>query len=325
MHLHLRLFIVACLASSLACMKPRAALDGGEGEHSSADAAGVRDATDILDPADAANFQDGTVTDSQVAADGGQTDVGDFSRDARTSENVDGGSDPLSCEVTLCIAGTGPRDEGGNAPFGEVCRNTHGIVEQCSGAVCQPLFAAYSWQTAFAALFARLDTNHDDSVDTRDEVCRINLAGYSWGGGDIIRVANAYLSDARVADARREIERLVLVSTYRPIVAAIDIPERVRRHWNYRYSVASASDCTASSFGGPYMGLRPRCAPPSACTDYDYSQNPSVTFVGATMSLPGSAIDHCNITDIAAPALIANLNTGMDHPMAPATTPVEIR
>jgi hypothetical protein len=228
-------------------------------------------------------------------------------------------------QVTLCMAGALTREDGGNPLVEALCNVLPNRLEDCGGARCYPMFAFASTNAAIDALVEALDDNGDGAVDAHDSPCEINLLGYSWGGVNVLSVAESFGSDPRVSTTRNRIDRVALLDAYSPLAGSdLAVPLNVARLWSYRHSVAPASDCSAAAPLGPYLGLPPRCDPSrSVCTDYDYSLAFAVGFTGLSgLSYRGDEVDHCYLPDAAGRAVFNNFTTGADDPQAPPSVPV---
>ncbi len=238
-----------------------------------------------------------------------------------------GGGAPV-CRVTICLNGAyvGDPMNGGNGWFDSVCAAAPGILEHCkSNGKC---YHSFEWiggtGQAEDALVEALDKNKDGVVDAKDPPCHILVGGYSWGGVNARNFAEDLQKDKRYAPERRRVHRMVVIDPYQPTVGKLDIPPNVDAFWEFRHTVAPPNDCSSSSPLGPYKGLVPRCKEGKFCRDYDYSLSGGATFPtysGKPKSYLGKQIDHCNITDVAGPAMLS-LMVDKSYSPAPKSVPV---
>jgi pimeloyl-ACP methyl ester carboxylesterase len=159
-------------------------------------------------------------------------------------------------------------------------------------------------------------------LDGSDEVCQLDVIGYSWGGVNAVDLAKRMHADARVR-APWGVTRLVLLDAFQP-GAKLTIPPNVERVVSFRHSVAPPSDCSRDAPFGPYLGLAPRCVasaeasarPAPICEDFDFSLS-SARFGGR----PGFKVGHCEVP-LAARAAIAQVLRDEALTAAPPSVPV---
>jgi len=223
-----------------------------------------------------------------------------------------------TCQVTICLAGAFTREDGGNPRFENICKDLPGILTDCDGKRCYPMFSMNGTSYAHKRLLAALDTNQDRKIDSRDQACTIALVGYSWGGINAIKLANLFLADSRVAPQRRKIDRVVVVAPYAPLVA-VKVKQGIKSFWEYRHSQTPTRDCSQSGLMGPYLGRVPTCHKSVVCKDYDYSLAPETQFDRYL----GREIGHCKILSAAKKAVTHNITTGTDYPQAIPQVPVK--
>lgn len=277
--------------------------------------AGRADATDP----DAGSLDAGAADTG--APDATPHDTGSLDAGAADSGPPDAGA-PLTCVRTLCMAGAFTRSDGANPDFRDLCERRPGLVLDGS----ETLFLFSATDAAKDALINALDTNQDQRVDAQDMDCDVHLLGYSWGGVNTTNLGQAFVDDARVAPARAHIERMVVIDPYSPVAGrTIEVPAQVQQFWAYRHSISPAGDCSGAAPLGPYEGLPPLCAASSRCRDYDFSLAPSTVFTGLFSSWSGQQVGHCTVVDAAGPAVLHNLDTGLDFPSAPPSVPVGAR
>jgi hypothetical protein len=238
-----------------------------------------------------------------------------------------GGSGPPPCLVSICLNGAyfGDPLSGGNGYFDDVCKAIPGILPQCgSDGTCYSSFEWLQLSKAEDALFSALDTNGDGVVDTSDKDCQVRVAGYSWGGVNSQKLADSLLADSRYTNPRKKIHRMLVIDPYQPTQSTVDVPPNVEAFWEFRHSVAPASDCSGSAPLGPYKGLPPRCHTGAFCFDYDYSLSGSVVFPGYSgVKYQGKQIDHCTMADVGGLPLLS-LFADKSFSPAPKSVPVEI-
>lgn len=251
----------------------------------------------------------------------------------RAATDANGCCTAPTCSVTLCINGAGTRTGGGNGDFATVCDAVDGVIEDCGLSGCYGAFSAnYTGEPtdALDALHAALDADQSGIVDSQDPPCAVTLVGYSWGGTNVVQVAENMVTDTRFSVERAVVNRMVLVDPYSPLVGSTnDVPVNVAESWTYRQSISTPDDCSVNVPLGPFNGLPPTCAMSSTCTDYDYSLSPNATFMDQSglftgFSERGQQVGHCSIVRISAANVLANV-LGMDGPSLPATVPVEAR
>jgi hypothetical protein len=282
--------------------------DGAIGDaHTATDASLDAGGLDAPIPADAASDDAGLTADSGIHLDAG-----------------------VQCEVTVCLTGAVAHSDGSNGHFRTLCElpAVLGRVENCRTQPCESTWTNFpntevtTGSNSYQALFNALDSNADNLIDHLDTPCQLNVLGFSWGGVNASRLASTFLTDARVAPQRRRVERLILLAPYQPLVFNVEIPSGVENTWVYRHSATpSFGDCSSSAVLGPYLGVPPRCAVGQACADYDYSLAPNTWFQGLVYGSYGSDVGHCDLPNIATPAVLANL-TDTPAPQLPPTRPV---
>ncbi len=255
-------------------------------------------------------------------ADQGQQDAGPSDAGAMDMGAPDAGG-PSGCQVSVCMAGAFTREDAANPTFESICSMLPGIVEDCSGGQCYFMYAFSARDAALEGLISALDTNNDAQVDMLDDDCEVNLLGYSWGGVNTTLMAEAFLSDPRVAPSRAVIDRMVALDPFSPLAGdTVEIVAGVQRYWSYRHTSSPSNDCSSGAPLGPYRGLPPLCDSSAQCTDYDYSLTPGASFMGFGGTYSGAQIGHCTIVDASGPAIVHNLTTGTDFPGAPTSVPV---
>ncbi|MBK8011805.1 MAG: hypothetical protein IPK13_10680 [Deltaproteobacteria bacterium] len=232
-----------------------------------------------------------------------------------------------SCQVTLCMGDGQDRDEGANPELRALCAKLPGLVSDCSDegtgedggeSACFSAFDGFELASASAALFEATDRNHDGVVDENDEPCTVSLVGYAWGGMNIQEVARRYLQNPKVQPARARIARMVVIDPYKPVLTeTFDVPPGVEKFWEYRHSVAPATDCTRSEPLGPYLGKPPRCGPGTICRDYDYSLSAGSAFSTPFGNYLGKDVGMCSIVHVAFDAAVHNVTYGDDYESAP--------
>ncbi len=211
---------------------------------------------------------------------------------------------------------------GGHRTFEAFCESAEvqGRIDDCRLAPCQPTFATFPLLTAepvWEVVFSALDANADGALDGSDELCQLDVLGYSWGGVNAADLARRMHDDPRVR-APWGVTRLVLLDAYQP-GAKLTIPPNVERVVSFRHSTAPADDCSANAPFGPYLGLAPRCAADAAgsikqvCEDFDFSLS-SARFGGR----PGVKVGHCDVPRAARAAIVQVLK---DEPLTEAPPP----
>ncbi|MCB9653996.1 MAG: hypothetical protein H6729_07715 [Deltaproteobacteria bacterium] len=238
-----------------------------------------------------------------------------------------------SCQVTLCMGDGDDRDAGANPELRALCAKLPGLVSDCSDddgvagegvaqdggeSACFSAFDGFDLANASAALFKALDRNHDGVVDESDESCTVSLVGYAWGGMNIQEVARRYLQNPKVQPARARVDRMVVIDPYKPVLTeTFDVPPGVQKFWEYRHSVAPATDCSRSAPLGPYLGKPPRCGPGTTCRDYDYSLSSASAFSTPFGNYLGADVGMCSIVHVAFEAAVHNVVVGDDYESAP--------
>ena len=236
---------------------------------------------------------------------------------------IDGGADG-GCQLTMCLTGALSRG-GSNAPFDAICDNAAipGVIRSCDALNCYNTFNTFGVSSAslYAKLFAALDTNGDNKVNALDRGCKANLLGYSWGGVAAVEVASQLSNDSRVEGNSKRVGRLFVMDAYQPL-KNMNVPNNVDRFIEYRHSVSPSNDCSRGVIGGPYEGIRPRCYPNQSCFDYDYSLSANTSYPTSSGALYfGSQIGHCEVPEVAAPAIIAEFQ-GVPYAHMPTQVPV---
>lgn len=232
------------------------------------------------------------------------------------------------CGVTLCLTGAVDQSSASNFPFQELCAepSVPGLIQDCESGTCHSTFnnVLVDLETEiYPYLFAALDTNGDGAVNDDDEPCAVNLLGYSWGGVNVVELAQVFLSDPSVSASRAVVDKLIVIDPYQPL-ARVDVPAGVTRFWEYRHSSSPAHDCSNSAPLGPYRGIAPTCVPGASCVDYDYSLAPDQWFSSSYSggSYAGADVGHCIVAEVAYDPALANL---LDAPWGgplPPTVPV---
>ncbi|MEQ9317974.1 MAG: hypothetical protein RIF41_02405 [Polyangiaceae bacterium] len=105
-----------------------------------------------------------------------------------------------------------------------------------------PAFGALDGGGAYEALFDTLDTNGDGLVDEDDTRSAIHLAGFSWGGMHLTKLARTLLKDDRIIPERRGVMAMVLFDPYQPFTS-LTIPPNVLHAFVYRQSETTSADC----------------------------------------------------------------------------------
>ena len=160
----------------------------------------------------------------------------------------------------------------------------------------------------YPALFDALDRNDDGQVDESDPVCKLNLLGFSWGGVNVLSIANHLRNDRRVSASHQNVTRAVLLDAFQPLSESrMSIPSNVQSVLSLRHSKASEDDC---SLGLPctYLGLPPECVDGQECIDIDYSESPYHVFdqhMGPRVY--GHAIGHCDVPSVGHENVVAFL------------------
>jgi pimeloyl-ACP methyl ester carboxylesterase len=224
------------------------------------------------------------------------------------------------CRRTVCLTGAG-----GHRGFESFCESelVVGRIDDCRTAPCQPTFATFPLMTAqpvWDAVFPVLDSNADGKLDASDELCQLDVLGYSWGAVNAVDLARRMHADARV-EPPWGITRLVLLDAFQP-GAKLTIPANVERVVSFRHSVAPPNDCSLDAPFGPYLGLAPRCPPAASgarpiCEDFDFSLS-----VGRFGGRPGTKVGHCDVPH-AAKAGIAQVLRDEELTEVPPSVPVE--
>ncbi len=235
---------------------------------------------------------------------------------AATGPQLTIGNDGTPCRRTLCIAGPGPLDAEPNRDLAELCRQAPGVLRRCEGKRCQSAYGLDEWQAGLDALITQLDRNADGKVDQNDEVCSIELAGWSQGAAVVAGpLIDALASDPRMASERVAVEHMVLVAPYDPAAEPgkpLEIPELVEKAWIYRHTATPSDDCSNDYEGGPWLSPAPVCSGSTQCWDYDYSKEPALAFLSRRGARSGAAIGHCNIMAVVAKIGLDNLARGIE-------------
>jgi hypothetical protein len=231
-------------------------------------------------------------------------------------------------ERVMCFVGAIKRGDGSNIGFEELCDalpNAFPRIQDCdSQGKCYSTFDTFPGtdpKRFVDALVRTLDTNHDGTVTNDDTGIRVHLLGFSWGGVMAVRTAEAFLTDPRVSEPRREIHRVIALDPFQPS-KSLTIPKGVSHFLELRHSIASAKDCSKNALGGPYLGLVPHCAADADCSDYDYSRSPKDSFTtlkGRTYL--GEEIGHCDVPRASGP-IVLGWFTGQPVEHLPARVPV---
>lgn len=197
--------------------------------------------------------------------------------------------------VLLCQQGLSDRSFEWDKGLFSLCETveSHGFTLVRDGDY--PAFGALDGGGAYAALFDTLDTDGDGLVTEDDERSAIHLAGFSWGGMHLTKLARHLLDDDRIIPARRGVMAMVLFDPYQPFTS-LTIPPNVLHAWVYRQSETTSSDCAYDIS----LGLGFNAAVPSDqselgwCAHYDLD-----AFLGD--------VGHCQVPAKAAQAAVVNL------------------
>lgn len=223
------------------------------------------------------------------------------------------------CEITLCFAGTGGPDLGGNPALADICSRLPGLLKPCSDGRCELLF--HDADRALSALIELFQELYGQRFPEREqawqlpyqdppaealellpasEACEIAFVGHSWGAVNLAEVARRMETDDDVPEGFRRVNQAVLVDAYAPTAgSSIEISPLVKDAWNYRHSEPAVDDCSSEMPLGPYIGLPLRCSESTGCRDYDVSED-------------RGAVDHCGILRIVGAAIDVNVRRGRD-------------
>jgi hypothetical protein len=201
--------------------------------------------------------------------------------------------------ATLCLNGALLRSQGGNPDFSRICMRLPGLIPDCDDETCHPTFGVLDVKPALDALLQELDSNSDGIVDEGDEERRVQLAGYSWGGGSAFLLA--FDGDPRFEELR--VHRLLGINPYRDgwhesLEPSVHVDEAV----SYRNSKAPDGDCSSSSPKGPYFGLPLDCSAEQECLDIDVSSDPDAVWTADSAfefdhlvpEYTGAELGHCS-------------------------------
>jgi len=220
-----------------------------------------------------------------------------------------------SCTITLCLTGAMDHDTPSNAHFRALCADPRvkGLHSDCAFGQCRGTFDSFlqfPLLTVYPSLVDAMDRNRDGVVDHADPVCEVNLLGFSWGGVNVLSVAQHLAYDARIPATHRTVHRAVLIDAYQPFSThRMHMPRNIASALSVRHSQASANDCSAHAPLGPYLGLSPVATSTQMCADYDYSKADHVLFRMADgRGLYGDEIGHCEVPAAAHEFIIAHLN-----------------
>jgi pimeloyl-ACP methyl ester carboxylesterase len=212
----------------------------------------------------------------------------------------------------MCLTGAVDQTSGANREFGQGCtelqRRGFGVIEDCDTGPCFSTFNTFpntSVEAVYLKLFSFMDSNDDGKVNEEDRDCQVTLLGFSWGGVNILRLAERYAADARV-DTKRGIHRLIALDAYQPQERALTIPARVEAAYSFRHSKSPTNDCSRFSPLGPYRGRALECSASQRCSDYDFSLPPTRSygsFSGGSHTT--TSIDHCDVPEVAWPYVTA--------------------
>ncbi len=233
---------------------------------------------------------------------------------------------PSDCTMTMCLTGAIDQNTPSNFAFAQICERNEiqGLIPDCDDPPCLSTFNNFLVDNddIYEALFDALDTNGDRQINASDQRCELNLLGYSWGGVNVIELANDFVSDSRVSGDRAFVDRIILLEAYQPF-GDMDLPSQVGKVRSYRRSSPPANDCSAQEVLGPYVGLAPRCPSGVDCMDYDYSLGGSTSYpLFGGGSQTGSQVDHCSVPAVAHEAVISELLDRAPNVPLPPTVPV---
>lgn len=249
----------------------------------------------------------------------------------------DAGPTAPTCVRTLCITGAQNRSTWGNFPFQDMCDYPgiqETLIEDCLGNDCYSVWETFYFQRSvendlLPAVRDALDTNSDGTVDEDDEACDLHLTGYSWGGVNAVKLAQAIeLSDEFVGD-RKTVAKVVSFDPYQIATDSIQVPANVERFWTFRHSTPPTGEvynCSAGAPLGPYYGVDPACTLESECVDYDFSTDSSYYSWDAYTEhsadgRPGDKLGHCSVLEASIPGGYAVL-LGEPLPSLPTPSPV---
>lgn len=208
--------------------------------------------------------------------------------------------------ITVCLTGAIDQRSGSNRGFEDLCRRLHergrGVLRVRVGRRSHYSFATFPMMDAdavYPALFAALDADGDRRVSASECAREVDLLGFSWGGVNVVRLAEAYFADRRV-DAGCKVRRLILLDAFQPFVTRLKAPDRVDQVLSFRHSIAPAHDCSKGSPLGPYLGAELRCPKGRVCRDVDYSSHPLDRFEGVL----GKDVGHCDVPEVAAASIL---------------------
>ncbi len=231
------------------------------------------------------------------------------------------------CVITMCLTGAMNHETPSNHHFRSLCADDRleGLVQDCGPGGCRDTFDSFLQfprLTVYPALIEALDGNKDGRISDEDPVCEVNLIGFSWGGVNVLSIADHLSKDQRVPETHKAVRRAVLLDAFQPLSQdRMYVPDNVDRVLSVRHSEAPRHDCSSRAPLGPYLGLAPICETSANCKDYDYSQAPFEAFTGSDGGLLlGRDIGHCDLPYVAHDAVIDFLqDRDFEHRMP--TTP----
>jgi len=220
-------------------------------------------------------------------------------------------SDP-SLPFTICMNGAGGDRHPGNQVVDAMCAGLSGLVQDCAGETCRATFR-------FSELTRVVDVMRALRSDDEGRARPLHVVGYSFGAVNALDAIARLHADPALDEESARVDRVAVIDPFAPFASEpLDVADNVRAFWSYRHSIAPVDDCSADRpVIGPYEGLRPRCLDGTPCFDFDWSVDAETAHV-----------DHCDVTDVSAPAIVHNLAEGENahrYVPLPEGVPVERR
>ncbi|MCP4502709.1 MAG: transposase, partial [Deltaproteobacteria bacterium] len=210
------------------------------------------------------------------------------------------------------------------------------LIEDCLGNECYSVWETFWFQESveddlLPAVRDALDTNSDGSVDKNDEPCDLHLTGYSWGGVNAVKLAEAIEASDDFEGERKTVAKLVAFDPYQVGANTLFVPVNVERFWTFRHSTPPTSevyDCSRTAPLGPYYGFDPECTASSECLDYDFSTDTNYySWTAYTEHIadgrPRNKLGHCSVLEASVPAgYAALLGDALPALPTPSTVPL---